>query len=58
MIALTGNDAKYGFGRLIVLAVAEHGRPVVIVMAVEKFDRLKALDAPLAALVAKRKVKE
>jgi hypothetical protein len=52
MKALTGNKPKYGFGRLIAaLAVAKHGRPVVVVMAV-------APDAPLAALVAKRKVKE
>ena len=46
--ALTGKDAKYGFGRLIDLArpapvaVAKHGRPVVVVMAVEDYERLKA----------------
>ena len=40
-------DAKYGFGRLIDLAraepvaVAKHGRPVVAVMAVEEYERLK-----------------
>ena len=28
------------------VAVAKHGRPVVVVMAVEEFERLKALDAP------------
>ncbi len=45
-------DAKYGFGRLIdptraePVAVAKHGRPVVVVMAVEEFERLKLLDAP------------
>ena len=39
-------DANYGFGRLIDLAraapvaVAKHGRPVVVVMAVEEFERL------------------
>ena len=43
---LTAKDAKYGFGRLIDLAraepvtVAKHGRPVVVVMAVEEFERL------------------
>ena len=43
-------SAKYSFGRLIDLAraepvtVAKHGRPVVVVMAVEEFERLKALD--------------
>lgn len=50
MKILTAKDAKYGFGRLIDLAraepvaVAKHGRPVVVVMAVEEFDRLKALE--------------
>jgi prevent-host-death family protein len=47
---LTAKDAKYGFGRLIDLAraqpviIAKHGRPVVVVIAVEEFERLKALD--------------
>jgi prevent-host-death family protein len=51
MKTLTAKDAKYGFGRLIDLAraepvlIAKHGRPVVVVMAVETFERLKALDA-------------
>ena len=50
MKTLTAKDAKYGFGRLIDLArtepvtVAKHGRPVVVVMAIEEFERLKALD--------------
>ena len=50
MKTLTAKDAKYGFGRLIdraraePVAVAKHGRPVVVVMAVEEFERLKALD--------------
>ena len=50
MKTLTAKDAKYSFGRLIDLAraepvtVAKHGRPVVVVMAVEEFERLKALD--------------
>lgn len=52
MKTLTAKDAKYGFGRLIDLAraepvaVAKHGRPVVVVMAVEEYERLKALDQP------------
>ena len=55
MKTVTAKDAKYGFGRLIDLARAErmaitkHGRPVVVVMAVEEFQRLKALDAPAVA---------
>lgn len=50
MQILTAKDAKYGFGRLIDLAraepvaVAKHGRPVVVVLAVEEYERLKALD--------------
>ena len=61
MKTLTAKDAKYGFGRLIDLAraepvaVAKHGRPVVVVMAVEEFERLKALDAPATIPAAKRK---
>ena len=49
MKTLTAKDAKYGFGRLIDLAraepvaVAKHGRPVVVVMAVEEYERLKGL---------------
>lgn len=47
MRLLSAKEAKDGFGRLIDLAraepvtVAKHGRPVVVVMAVEEFDRLK-----------------
>jgi prevent-host-death family protein len=50
MKTLSAKDAKYGFGRLIDLARAEpvviekHGRPVVVVMAVEEFERLRELD--------------
>ena len=62
MRTLTAKDAKYGFGRLIDLAraepvaVAKHGRPVVVVMAVEEFERLKELDAPKTARAASLKV--
>ena len=50
MKILSAKDAKYGFGRLIDLAraepvaVAKHGRPVVVVMAVEEYERLKVLE--------------
>lgn len=50
MQILSAKDAKYGFGRFIDLAraepvaVAKHGRPVVVVMAVEEYELLKALD--------------
>jgi len=56
MQTLTAKDAKYGFGRLIDLArsapvaVAKHGRAVVVVMAIEEYERLKALESePLPA---------
>lgn len=51
MLSMSAKDAKYGFGRLIDLArsepvvVEKHGRPVVVVMAVEEFERLKAVEA-------------
>jgi prevent-host-death family protein len=50
MQTLSAKDAKYGFGRLIDLAraepvaVAKHGRPVVVVLAIEEYERLKRLD--------------
>jgi prevent-host-death family protein len=49
---LSAKEAKYGFGRLIDLAraapvaVLKHGRPVVVVMAVEEFERLNARTRP------------
>ena len=61
MKILTAKDAKYGFGRLIDLAratpvaAAKHGRPVVVVMAVEEFERLKGHDPTAAAAAAVRK---
>jgi len=50
MLTLSAKDAKYGFGRLIDLAraepvaVAKHGRPVLVVMAVEEYERLKVFE--------------
>ena len=52
MRTLSAKDAKYGFGRLIDLAraspvtVAKYGRAVVVVLSVEEYERLKALDTP------------
>ena len=43
---MSARDAKNGFGRLIDLARAEpvsidkYGRPVVVVLSVEEYDRL------------------
>jgi prevent-host-death family protein len=50
MKAMSARDAKHQFGLLIDTARAEpvviekHGRAVVVVVAVEEFERLKALD--------------
>ena len=52
MQILSAKDAKYGFGGLVDLArakpvaVTKHGRPVVVVLSVEGYERLKALDTP------------
>lgn len=46
MKALSAREAKYNFGRMIDLArsepvvVEKHGRPVVVVLAVEDFEKL------------------
>ncbi len=51
MQTLAAKDAKYGFGRLIDCAraepvtIAKHGRPVVVVMSVEEYERLKEVEA-------------
>ena len=50
MQTMSAKDAKDGFGRLIDLArmepvtVEKHGRPVVVVMAVEEYERLKNIE--------------
>ncbi|MDA8347331.1 MAG: type II toxin-antitoxin system Phd/YefM family antitoxin [Pseudomonadota bacterium] len=50
MRTISAKDAKYNFGELIDLAratpiaITKYDRPVVVVMAVEEFERLKALD--------------
>lgn len=47
MRSMSAKDAKYCFGRLIDLArsepitVEKHGRPVVVVMAFEEYERLR-----------------
>ncbi len=54
-------DSKYGFGRLIdptrtePVVIAKHDRPVVVVMSVEEFERLKALKTAVQS--PKRKAK-
>lgn len=50
MQSMSAKDAKYNFGRLIDTARAEpvtvekHGRAVVVVLAVEEYERLKAIE--------------
>jgi len=55
---MPAKDAKNSFGRLLDTARAEpvtvekHGRPVVVVLSVEEYERLKAQDSkarPVAA---------
>ena len=57
---MPAKDAKNGFGRLLDTARAEpvtvekHGRPVVVVLSVEEYERLKALDSKARPMVAAR----
>lgn len=52
MKALSAREAKYNFGRLIDTARAEpvviekHGRPVVVVLAVEEYEKLTGNAVP------------
>jgi len=54
----SAKDAKYNFGRLIDTARAEpvviekHGRPVVVVLAIEEYQRLVAIEADHAPVSA------
>jgi prevent-host-death family protein len=51
MQTLSARDAKYNFGRLIDTARAEpvtvekHGRAVVVVLAVQEYERLKEIES-------------
>jgi prevent-host-death family protein len=50
MKSMSAKDAKNEFGRLLDTALAQpvvikkHGRPVVVVLSVEEFERLKELE--------------
>jgi prevent-host-death family protein len=56
MQSISAKEAKYGFGRLIDLARAEpvtvekHGRPVVVVLAIEEYEKLREIANGAAAL--------
>jgi PHD/YefM family antitoxin component YafN of YafNO toxin-antitoxin module len=64
MKTLRAKDAKYGFGRLIDLARAaplvttKRGRAMVVVLAVEAFEQLKAMEAATSAAVHERRNKK
>ena len=61
MRTFTSADAKNNFGELIDVAraapdnITKYYRPVVAVMAVKEFGRLKALDAPVSARCGRRR---
>lgn len=60
MRSMSARDAKNGFGLLIDTALAEpvvvekHGRPVVVVLSIEEFERIKASPAERPRAGAKR----
>ena len=62
MRSMAAKDTKYGFGRPIDIARAEpvvvekHGRPVLVVLAVEEFDQLqeRALRSKSRAVLVRR----
>jgi prevent-host-death family protein len=64
MKTLTAKDAKYRFGCLIDLArtepvvIAKHGRPVVVVLAVEEFKQLRAMEAATSPAIHERRSKK
>ncbi|MEN2976944.1 type II toxin-antitoxin system prevent-host-death family antitoxin [Tistrella bauzanensis] len=55
MKSISARDAKYSFGKLIDTAragpvtVEKHGRAVVVVLAVEEYERLKAIESEQSA---------
>jgi prevent-host-death family protein len=58
---MSAKDAKYNFGRLIDTARAEpvtvekHGRAVVVVLAVEEYERLKTIESDQRAKAPRSK---
>lgn len=54
MHRMSAKEAKDSFGRLIDTAraapvvIEKHGRPVVVVVAVEEYERLKVVDSEKA----------
>jgi prevent-host-death family protein len=64
MRTFTSADAKNNFGELIDLAraapvaITKYDRPVVVVMAAEEYERLKALDRTAGATSRVKKAKK
>lgn len=60
MKAMSARDAKNAFGMLIdnaraePVAIEKHGRKVVVVIAVEEYERLKAYESLPAAKTDKK----
>ena len=58
MQTVSAKDAKYNFGRLIDTAragpvtVEKHGRAVIVVLAVEEYERLKVIESEQRAHAA------
>lgn len=54
MKSMSAKEAKDSFGRLIDIAraapvvIEKHGRPVVVVLSVEEYERLKAIESEKA----------
>jgi prevent-host-death family protein len=54
MKTLSAREAKYNFGRLIDSAraapvvVEKHGRPVIVVLSIEEYERLKFVESEKA----------
>jgi prevent-host-death family protein len=55
MKTLSAREAKYNFGmlndsaRAAPVVVEKHGRPVVVVLSVEEYERLKSIESEKAA---------
>jgi prevent-host-death family protein len=64
MKCVSAKDAKNGFGRLLDTARAEpviiekHGRPVIVVLAIEEYERLTGTGAPDRATYRTTRTKE
>jgi len=61
---IPAKDAKYSFGKPIDLVrttpvgVSNHGRPVVVVVVMEEYERLMALEHPAKSPKARTEKKE